>query len=433
MKTQPVSKLGLVAAVLVAALVPSLEAQMSYPPMSGYAPGGYEGQPGYPVGPDGGGSMHYDGSMAGGGPMVDGGQYSGDGCDFYGCGGCGDASGGSCGGPFGGGGMGPGAPFGGYDSMQAGQQHGPLGDGGCCAPRWFDFHAEWMYLRNANIGSDIPFSSDGIQGPTTLSGDDVGLSEQSGFRLTGAYLIGPATSAELTYFGSFNWAASAEARSANNNLYSVVSGFGVLPAGGFAETDQAFLHRLSYSTSLDNGELNFRRRWVSANCLCHSSFLGGLRYVRIADDLRYFTQSNNGQLDYLVGTKNDLVGFQLGFDSLICLTPRFKFGADVKAGVYGNHSEQETLRTATSLQTPLRESFDETHAAFVGEAGLMGLFRITPRATLRGGYTLLYVNGIAQGLDNFNAGSVFTPRVATLDNEGDAFYHGANLGMEFTF
>ena len=341
-----------------------------------------------------------------------------------------------CGGGFGG------PAGGGYASMGAGMKHGPLGDGGCCAPRWFDVHVEWMYLeRDAIAGDDHIFSSDGILGPPALSTgglDDLG--RESGFRVTGAYLIGPSTNLELTYFGAFNWAASGEVTSATDNLYSVISDFGAFPSGGYQETDEGDLHRLAYSSELDNAELNLRRRWISANCLFHTSFLAGVRYLRLREDLTYYTRSTvrNGELNYDLGTDNDLIGFQIGTESAICLTPRFKLGAEIEAGVYGARTKQSTHVTATTVSPDLIESVKDNDAAFVGEAGVFGLFRITPRLTARAGYTVLYVNGVALAADNFNPESPnqLVPLVGRdpfIDNNGDALFHGANLGLEWTW
>lgn len=319
--------------------------------------------------------------------------------------------------------------FGGYCTMHGGK-HGP----GCCAPRWFDVHAEWIYWqRDESLGDTIPFTSSGIAGPIVLSTDDLSLSEQSGFRITGAYLVGPSANLELSYFGQLNHASSAQVTSPDNDLYSIISEFGTNPFGGFQETDAAYLHRVQYSTEIDNLELNLRRRWVSANCLVHSSLLVGVRYFRLREDFRLYTETDNGELDYLVRTDNDMTGVQLGTNGFLCLSPRFKVGVEVEGGVYGVRAKQETDRRATTIQGVLVENEKDNDAAFLGEAGLVGLFRLTPRATIRGGYTLLYVNGVALATENFNPGNVFTPRESFLNDNGEVLYHGANLGLEFTY
>lgn len=370
-------------------------------------------------------------------PYAEGAVYGGD------CSGCGDC-GGSCGPGFGGGfgggllagGLGNRCTFGhaGYEGQPGGDRHGPLGDGGCCAPRWFDVHVEWMYMQREEVSEPTIFSARNILGNPVLGTEDLSLPEQSGFRLTGAYLIGPGANIEGTFFGTFNWADSAQV-TGNGDLYSVFSNFGSDPFQGFLETDQADIHRIAFSTSLNNAEINVRRRWVSANCLVHSSLLMGIRYLQLRDDLRFFSQSsraNGGQLDYLVRTDNDLIGVQWGTDAYLCLTPRFKVGAEFEAGVYGVRSKQDTTVICTTCPL-IREGAKDNDAAFISEASAIGLFRVTPRFAIRGGYTVLYVNGVALAAENFNDAPPFFARQVTIDNNGDALYHGANLGFEWVW
>jgi hypothetical protein len=378
-----------------------------------------------------------------GGPMMDDGSGCyGSGCDGScdamcggGCGGCG-LLGGGCGlfglGCAAGGDGGNGHRFQGYNGQHFAQHHGPYGDGGCCLPRWFDVHVEWLFWKR-EFDDSLQFSSLTPLGPDALNANQLDFSEESGFRITGAYLLGVATSVEATYFGTLNWASGADAVSPNNLLYSVFSDFG---AGiVHPETDGAFLHQIGLSSELDNGEINLRHRWVSANCLLHSSMLVGARYFRLREDLLYKTRTIvdavPAGMDYVVKTDNDLVGAQLGGDMFLCITPRLKVGAEAEAGVYGTSSSQRTNMTST-LSPSLREYVKDNDVAFVGEAGAMALYRITSQWTLRVGYQVLYVDGVALALDNFNTASPFAARNSFLNNSGDVFYHGATLGFEWT-
>jgi len=329
--------------------------------------------------------------------------------------------------------------FAGYAGQHLGGQHGPFGSGGCCAPRWFDVHAEWMYLQRDQISRRVDFTSDGILGPIVLSTDDLSFHEQSGFRATAAFLVGPSTALEATYFGTFNWASSQEVQDPDGNLYSVFSDFGSLPFDGFLETDASFFQQIEYSSDLDNGELNLRRRWVSANCVLHGSWLAGVRYLRLTEDFRYVTMAVRddveGDLDYLVSTTNNLIGFQLGTDLFVCLSPRLKVGVEVEAGVYGNRAKQETGAQFTTGPGTLQEEVTDSDAAFLGEAGFLVLFRVTPRMTLRAGYQLLYLNGVALAPENFNDQPPFLdgPRTPLLNHNGEAFYLGGTAGFEWTW
>jgi hypothetical protein len=190
-------------------------------------------------------------------------------------------------------------------------------------------------------------ASVGILGPEALSTGDLNLREESGFRVTGAYLVGPSTAVEATYFGALNWGSSATVEG-NGNLFSVFSDFGSNPLNGFPETDFADRQSVALSSELDNAELNLRHRSVSANCMWHSSMLVGVRYLRLREDLIYATEAAAGEMSYQLKTDNDLVGAQLGGDLFLCLTPRLKVGGEIEAGVYGTYSKQRTNVLCTS-------------------------------------------------------------------------------------
>ncbi len=317
-----------------------------------------------------------------------------------------------------------------FAAQHLGYKHGPYGDGGCCLPRWFDVHAEWLYWTR-DFNDSLQLASQGILGPDALNLNDLDFDNQSGFRITWAYPIAPASALEVTYFGQLNWASSAVA-TGDYNLFSVFSDFGSSPLNGYPQTDYAALQSVSLSTELDNGELNLRHRWISANCLIHSSWLVGARYLRLQEDMIYQTETQTSGLSYRLKTDNDLVGAQMGTDLFLCLTPRFKIGGEIEAGIYGNNARQRT-----NIQCPdwvgLKERNHETDVAFIGEAGVMALFRVTPRLTGRAGYQALFLDGVALAADNFNTVSPFSARTSFIDNDGNIVMHGATVGFEWTW
>jgi hypothetical protein len=215
------------------------------------------------------------------------------------------------------------------------------------------------------------------------------------------------------------------------DLYSVFSDFGTQPVGGFPQTDAADVHGIAYSSELHNGEINLRHRWVSENCLLHGSRLLGVRYIALDEDFTHFTRvAGGGSLDYLDTTQNDLYGLQIGADLHLCVSPRFKLGAEVEAGAYVNRATTNTV-AVTDTPTVLLESVSDTDVAFAGEASLIGLFKVTPRFHIRGGYQALYLQGVALATENFNTQSPFSSRQSFIDNSGYVFYHGATLGFEW--
>jgi hypothetical protein len=332
----------------------------------------------------------------------------------------------------------------------------PDGSGQCCYPRWFDVAIDALYLKRETLPRNQVFSRFGLGGfqGVALESDDFGGFEYApGFKATAARLVGPGTNVEVTYFGSFNWSSAAVAR-ANNNLYSVLSNFGLLGLpDGYVETDVADRHEIAYSSDLNNIEVNLRRRWVSPSCRLHSSMLMGIRYVRLEEDFKYRTRVRRidpfsgpvvAGMDYLVKTKNDMLGYQLGGELWLCVLPAWSIGADLKAGFYGNHARQKTSSDSFLEGDAARPLFIEsdgiTSAAFVGEANLQAFYKVSSRLTLRCSYQFLYLSSVALAPENFNTvassvtiGEEQRTRTPFTNNGGSVFYHGFDAGLEWTW
>ncbi len=368
-------------------------------------------------------------------------------------GGCACGMDGSCDCGYGAGPLGP--PWGmgtpGGIGMNNGQgimtKHGPQGctgsaEGcaGCCTPRWWDFQAEFMYMTREEVSRRVNFASQGVGGPIVLDTDDLDFDEEPGFRLMGSLLLGPGTNLEGGYFGTFHWDSTAQAVSANNDLFSAISQFGLINIPNLPEVNNSNLQKIDYSSELHNWELNVRRRWVSPNCRFHTSALVGARYMVLDEDFNYFISAGNpviGTTNTRISTFNDLVGFQLGGDMLVCLFPGVKLGGNLKAGVYGNRAENKTniavMRPDPALNQFFNEFGDDSDAAFVGEGGFETIFEVSERTTLRIGYQLLYVNGVALAPENFNPDFRLAVRPVNVNHNGDVFYHGLQTGLEYTW
>jgi hypothetical protein len=328
----------------------------------------------------------------------------------------------------------------------------PYPDGGCGAPRWFDFAVDYMMLKRDNTGFNVPFTSLGITGPVVLSTNDLDFgSYKPGFRFQANVQLAAANSIEFTYFGQFSYNAVATVRNPAGALFSTVSQFGLIPFGGFTETDLSDFQQINYSSSLDSFEINWRNRWVAANARYQGSWTLGVRSVIVDEKLRYATSSSaNGFLDPIRGftpaqarfdtvTNNDLTGLQLGSDLWICLIPGFRLGGEVQAGVYGNHITTLNTIGVNDVAAPnnqFQEKIKDTNVAFVGQVNLMATYRLNYSWTLRGGYQFLYLSGLALATENFNpappallfpAGS----RQPLVHDSGNIFYHGWNVGLEY--
>jgi hypothetical protein len=311
----------------------------------------------------------------------------------------------------------------------------PYGAGGCGVQRWYDASVEWVSLTRDQVGDPLVYATEGVGGVPVLGTDNLGFDNASGARVSFAVQLGAGNNLETTLMGGFNWASSAQAVSPDNRLFSVMSNYGQSPFMGFDDTDEAQVQRLEYSSELNTVELNYRQRWAGPNVRVQGSWLAGVRYLEITEDLRYLTFApvNPGSMNYLVGTSNALTGAQLGGDLWICITPGVQIGSEVKLGLYGNHAGQRTTIEASSFTEPLREKMIENAVAFAGDANITLLWRLSQNWTFRASYMMLWADGVALATDNFNAGPPFVAgqRTVFIDNSGDVFYHGAALGLEY--
>jgi len=310
----------------------------------------------------------------------------------------------------------------------------PYGEGGCGAQRWFDIEAEWVYMTRDDVGRSQPFTSSGLNGPIVLSTDDLNFDFRSGVRTTANIQLGAGNIFEVTYLGAFNWRTSAEV-TGDNNLFSVMSQFGVSPFNGFDDTDRSQLHRIEYSSSVDSVEMNYRRRWMAPNRRVQGSTLFGIRYAYLDEDFRYLTlgPKNPGMMNYLVNTTNSMTGAQVGGDLWLCIIPGLSVGGEAKVGLYGNRATQRTTIEADSFTEPYTEKVRNDMASFLGDANLTVIWRINQNWTFRAGYTFLYLDAVALASDNFNPQPPFVAgvRTANIDDNGDVFYHGFTAGCEW--
>jgi len=427
--------------------------QMMMPGMGGgYAPGPVM-QAGY-AGP----------GMAGpGGPMMDpnvmpAGHYGGHGCQACGGAGCQSCMGGGPGGHLGRPGIKGacqacgGAGCGGCCGLTGGHVYcgfsrgiGNAWDmtpyGGRCAPRWADVVVDATFFMYEPGNNTTVLTSQGSANNPVFDTDNYDFTNQGGVRMSLNRTFMPGSYLEFSYLGIGNWASS-QSVLGNGDLFSPFSGFGVDPAGvGYAETDQGSLQIFSTSNRFDSFELNMRRFFTSANCWWQSSWWVGMRYVRVDDDAVYNTQGITGDLAYTVDADNDMFGAQFGMDSALRLTTRWTLSIFGEVGVYGNRATQDSTIAINNAAIVLEETASSRRASMVVEGGFLSTFKIVPRGTLRAGYQVVYIDGIALGSDSFNfqtggatpLGTALAGRQAFINDNGNAVYHGPTVGFEYTW
>ena len=317
----------------------------------------------------------------------------------------------------------------------------PYGEGGCCAPRWFDVHMEAVFMNLDVGGPSLVFSQDLTNAPQ-ITTSDLDPSNQTGLRASFAYQTGPGSNLEFTFMGLLDYSEVGRATSDTNGLVSVFSEFTDLNSPeGLEQFDLARLHEVRWNHQLNNFELNYRRRWRGPTCNLHGSWLMGVRQVQVNEALRFDSVSDPGVVEgyYQLDARNSNTGFQLGGDLWVCLLPGLNLGLESKAGIFGNAARQTTNIWGIDGNIDYRflpeERVDRSRVSFVGEVSAMATYRVNPNFTIRGGYQLLFLDRMALARQNFNPEipQLLDPqeRNVRLNDSGSVLYDGFTVGGEW--
>jgi hypothetical protein len=321
----------------------------------------------------------------------------------------------------------------------------PYGEGGCCAPHWFDIHAEAVFLNLDNDGRFVEFSRDSSNN-SVITSRDLQFSDEPGMRITGAYQTGPGSNLEFTYLGLFDYGKT-KTVTGNEDLLSVFSDFvGQNPPVVLEQFDLANLHQVLHSHNFDSFELNYRRRWLGPTCAIQGSWLVGIRYARVHEKIRWFSDVDRieddeqvgGQGYYNLDATNYMTGAQIGGDTWLCLLPGLNVGIDGKFGLFGNNASQRTsilsfdpFTNFTGEVLPV-EKVSNDKVTFIGELSLLMTYRLNHKFTLRGGYQMVFIEGVATAMNNFNPDlPQLTTRTPFLSDGARLFYDGFSIGAEY--
>ncbi|MEM8864421.1 MAG: BBP7 family outer membrane beta-barrel protein [Planctomycetota bacterium] len=356
-------------------------------------------------------------------------------------------------------------------------------------PHYFDISVEFLaYRRDQIFDSQINFTSLGFSDTGTapnivLDSNSLSTEFEPGFRVTGRYDIGPLSVLEFGYAGLFDMndqASFTDPMAVPGNVAGLFSPFtnfgdGFLPEteidpleGGFnpmdleefEETDRATTHRISFTSDLQTAELSYRRYWVGYSPRITGTILAGFRYTKLKESFRFDSIGNDfvppntvqgagptvqpdgvGTATYQIVGDNDLTGFQLGGDMWLGVVQGLRVGTEGKVGIYNNHyTLGTTFDTSDGIPT-VNEFTSNDQAAFIGEAKLQLVADLLPSLSFRGGYEVLFMNSLALIGQNFNPGSPFASdlipptaqRTPFILDQGNAFFHGWNVGFEYVY
>lgn len=233
------------------------------------------------------------------------------------------------------------------------------------------------------------------------------------------------TAWEFDYFGIFDWDATATVQ--GDNELGIFGDLGLL-VNNFTGADEV---RLDYSTRLHNIEMNCVKHW-GQNCCESLDLLTGFRFAWLGEEFNINSMDDDqGATDYNIATENHLYGYQIGA-RVKGERPRLGWEATGKAGIFGNHAEHDQL-ISTDFPPPTfprpRQSKSGGSLAFIGELSAKMVYRICQDWSLRGGYSVLWIEGVALAPDQLDF--TFTPTSGHgLNTNAGLLVHGANVGIE---
>ncbi len=186
----------------------------------------------------------------------------------------------------------------------------------------------------------------------------------------------------------------------------------------------------------DQMELTPGGTWVrKASPGWTQSYLAGLRYFELQEDFDWLasdiaTIGANASGVMNVRTSNNLFGVQFGH-GLTYETDRWNVSVFSKHGMYVNDARSTRDLTFTDNPNGTADDFTgeghENSLNYLLQAGVTGRYHIRPNISLRVGYELMYITGLALAPNEIS----FDGDRALAGTTGDVFYRGFTFGSEY--
>jgi hypothetical protein len=347
-------------------------------------------------------------------------------------------------GPYGPGPYGAGVPGPGCDPFSGGA---PGGLAASCAPprpSWY-LRGDSVWLtrsrpddHNLTAYENLNNAKDPLNARFLLSTDTVTYPLEPGARVTLGRYITDTTMIEATYYGAVDW----DRRNGTPNFPTGANGLGpLLPywGPGFGAFDTAAftgsnVQIASYESQFNSFELGVRHAiWGT------TSVLAGFRYMNVGDlfQLAAFDNSTNtdpnGNGFYRTWTNNNLVGFQLGTEYTHDLWfPKLYLGIDCRGGIYANFAEQKNL-LFNSGDTYDQRSDRQVQFASAWDLTFTLSYLATDHLTIRGGYTFLFIDGLALAPDQLDTNPTMQNARNFIADNGTLTLQGPFVGGELAW
>ncbi len=287
-------------------------------------------------------------------------------------------------------------------------------------PHCYGYADAIFFTRDTQIGNQPLVLLDGnaaTQSNVLLSTADLSFPFEVGPRVLLGREFDGFRAFEASYFGIYNW-KDTQTITGDNNL-NLPGDLGLAGGLDFFDADRAVVE---YQSLIHNAELNYLQSYGNV------SWLLGFRYFNLQDKLFItFTDNQTGSSAYNISAYNNLFGGQLG-GRVQQACGNWSYDLTGKAGVYGN-----VIRSSQNVSdfggfTLRNTSNSGEQVAFIGDLELNGNYQFTPTWSLRGGYQVFWIEGLALAPNQLDFTDTPTSGT-TLNKTGGLFMHGAHAGL----
>jgi len=283
-----------------------------------------------------------------------------------------------------------------------------------CGPRW-TVSADALFLdRRRPASAELIFNQ--VDASQNLNAADFQFDVTAGVDVAAVWYANDRYGVELRCFGIDPSSSRVNVATTLGDPLQVNTALPLITAAGDSIT--------AYDRSdLLNWEINGRYRIAEGLAV-----LAGFRYLEIDERFEAELPGAAIPFDYEALTRNRLYGAQIGGDAILWQgCGPLSVQAEGRAGVYGNSIAQDSMFSTGVATLPAQGR--KTFTSLVGEVALTARYTITDRLAIRGGYRLLWVDGVALATDQIAASNFVTS--SGINATGDVFYHGAFTGLNY--
>ena len=304
----------------------------------------------------------------------------------------------------------------------------------------------------ARAPGTVPFLVTAITpGVPTFNSDQFRQGFSAGPKIRLAYRDDSGLGFELAYFNVFNQSGT-EAIGPDNPADWLI----MRAPGGFWQTQDFPYQAMTWSnaTSLYSAEANMRLELSP-----RLTALAGFRWLQLNDSLQgtltpsdrtapswktncplcnIFQITPDGPIGTLPpfwngGVTNNLYGAQVGIDANILRFDRFSLGGRVTIGLFDNNARQSTGVSIEKVVYPATATANG--AAFVSEASLQLKYQVTNGLSLKAGYEVLWLVGVAlaPGQIEKTHAAPADVRALGVNHGSNVLFQGATFGLEYSF